>query len=339
MIERITNAEEQHSDRLFLRPGNFTDFIGQRTIKENLLVFIKAARERNDPLDHCLLSGPPGLGKTTLAHIIAKEMGANFKATSAPVIDKTGDIAALLSSLEEGDVLFIDEIHRLRPVVEEVLYSAMEDYSLDITIGQGITTKSVKVKLPSFTLVGATTRPGALTQPLLSRFGILLQFEYYGIKDLEEILLKNAAKMEIAILKDGLHEIAKRSRGTPRILNRLLRRVRDFAQIQKKNTIDKDISDFALNKLKIDNQGLDELDRKFLRVLIEHFGGGPVGLDNIATSLSEDSATIEDIIEPYLIQQGFLKRGPRGRVATTKSYKYLNLKYDSNLFDYTVDEH
>ena len=334
MIERISSSQEQELDKLFLRPDTFSSFIGQNSLKENLQVFIQAARQRKEPLDHALLSGPPGLGKTTLAHIIAKEMQANIKATSAPIIDKTGDMAALLSGLEKGDVLFIDEIHRLRPVVEEVLYSAMEDYSLDITIGQGITSKSVKVSIPPFTFVGATTRPGSLTQPLLSRFGILLQFEYYQIQDLKQILKNNAKKMGIAISEDGLQEIAKRSRGTPRILNRLLKRVRDFAQIQNKDILDKGIADFALNKLKIDSQGLDELDRKFLRVLIEHFGGGPVGLDNMAISLSEDPTTIEDVIEPYLIQQGFIKRAPRGRIAAAKAYKYLDLKHAPDLFDY-----
>ncbi len=335
MIERINSPEEQNLDRLFLRPTNFSDFIGQQSIKENLDIFIRAAKERSESLDHCLLSGPPGLGKTTLAHIISKEMKSNLKSTSAPVIDKTGDMASLLSGLEEGDVLFIDEIHRLRPVVEEVLYSAMEDYFIDITIGQGMTSKSIKVNIPHFTLVGATTRPGSLTQPLLSRFGIFLQFEYYHINDLKKILEKNSEKMNIPIDQGGLQEISKRSRGTPRILNRLLKRVRDFAQIQNKKILDQDISDFALKKLKIDNLGFDELDRKFLKTLIEHFGGGPVGLDNIATSLSEDTTTIEDIVEPYLIQQGFLKRSPRGRMATPKAYKYFNLNQDANLFNHT----
>ncbi len=324
MIDRISSLEENSDDRISeIRPKTFEEFLGQESIKENTQVYIQAALQRNDVLDHILLSGPPGLGKTTFSMIIARSMGANLKATSAPVIEKTGDIAAILSSLKERDILFIDEIHRLKPVVEEMLYSAMEDGFLDLNLGQGNTAKTVKISLPPFTLVGATTKPGFLTQPLLSRFGILHRFDFYTQEDLRKIGSMNALKLNININDQAVAEIAKRSRGTPRILNRLLKRVRDFAEVKNKGVIDSRLVDYSLEQMDIDRWGLDDMDRRIITTLIEHFSGGPVGLENLAVSLGEDAQNIEDVYEPYLIQLGFIKRTSRGRLATSKAYQYL----------------
>ncbi|HMB00311.1 MAG TPA: Holliday junction branch migration DNA helicase RuvB [Spirochaetota bacterium] len=333
MIRRIFDSREKNEDKqLSLRPDSLEKFIGQDHLKENMAVFMKAARSRSEPLDHVLLSGPPGLGKTTFANIIAREMQTNIKATSAPVIEKSGDIAGILSALKEKEVLFIDEIHRLRPVVEEVLYSAMEDYAIDIQLGQGNTSKSVKINIPPFTLIGATTRAGSLTQPLISRFGIVNQFDFYNIDNLKTIIERNASLYNIAIDESGIAEIAKRSRGTPRILNRILRRVRDFAQVKGENIINNKIADYALGRMAIDERGLDTMDRKLLKTIIKNFSGGPVGLDNLATSIAEDTSTIEDMYEPYLIQIGFIKRTPRGRTATASAYQYLNIDNDQKTF-------
>lgn len=324
MIDRISSLEENSDDRISeIRPKTFEEFLGQEGIKENTQIYIQAALQRNEVLDHILLSGPPGLGKTTFSMIIARSMGANLKATSAPVIEKTGDIAAILSSLKERDILFIDEIHRLKPVVEEMLYSAMEDGFLDLNLGQGNTAKTVKISLPPFTLVGATTKPGFLTQPLLSRFGILHRFDFYTQEDLRKIGSMNALKLNININDQAVAEIAKRSRGTPRILNRLLKRVRDFAEVKNKGVIDSRLVDYSLEQMDIDRWGLDDMDRRIITTLIEHFSGGPVGLENLAVSLGEDAQNIEDVYEPYLIQLGFIKRTSRGRLATSKAYQYL----------------
>ena len=332
------SLEEQDEDKsISIRPKDFGEFIGQELIKENMQVFVKAALNRKEMLDHVLLSGPPGLGKTTFSLIIAKETGANLKATSAPTIEKTGDMAALLSSLKENNILFIDEIHRLKPAIEEVLYSAMEDFSLDLNLGQGELAKTVKITLPPFTLIGATTKAGSLTQPLISRFGIIERFEFYNFQELQRIVKRNAHFYKIKIDNSGIEEIAKRSRGTPRVLNRLLKRVRDFAQVENRKIIDKEITIYALEKMNIDSLGLEEMDRNILKVIIQDFKGGPVGVDNLATSLSEDVATIEDVYEPYLIQKGFLKRTSRGRMVTVKAYEYLKLPsnkaYEKSLFD------
>lgn len=316
-----------------LRPESFDEFVGQKSIVENTKVFITAAKQRKEALDHLLLSGPPGLGKTTFAQLVSRAMGISMKSTSAPVIEKSGDMASLLSALQENDILFIDEIHRLRPVVEEVLYSAMEDYSLDLQIGQGMTAQTVKISLPPFTLIGATTKAGNLTRPLHNRFGIINAFQFYETKDLEKIVERNAQKLEMEIDEEAVPLIASRSRGTPRILNRLLRRIRDFAQVENKSTIDSHIVYFALNKLNIDASGLDQIDRKILAIIIQNFNGGPVGLDNLATSLGEDAGTIEDVYEPFLIQLGLIQRGPRGRLATQKAYKYLELNGTAEQLD------
>lgn len=327
MIERISNLHEQEEDRgNGIRPKNFAEFLGQEMIKRNMEVYIESALKRKDVLDHILLSGPPGLGKTTFSMIIAREMGANLKSTAAPVIEKTGDIAAILSTLKEGEILFIDEIHRLRPVVEEMLYSAMEDGFLDLNLGQGTTSKTVKITLPPFTLVGATTKPGSLTQPLLSRFGILHRFDFYDFKNLKKIGMNNASKLGITITDDAMEQVASRSRGTPRILNRLLKRVRDFAEVKDRRAVDLELVNFSLTSMQIDELGLDEMDRRIISALIENFGGGPVGVENLATSLGEDSLNLEDVYEPFLIQLGFIKRTPRGRMATSKAYAYFGKK-------------
>jgi Holliday junction DNA helicase RuvB len=313
-----------------LRPKKLDEYVGQEKIREQLEIFIDAAKKRNEALDHVLLFGPPGLGKTTLANIIAKEMGVNLRQTSGPVLEKTGDLAALLSNLEENDVLFIDEIHRLSPVIEEILYPAMEDYRLDIMIGDGPSARSVKLELPPFTLIGATTRAGMLTNPLRDRFGIVSRLEFYTRQELTKIVIRSAGLLEVEIDKEGANEIANRARGTPRIANRLLRRVRDFAEVKSEGKINKLIADDALKMLDVDLIGLDLMDRSFLLAIIEKFSGGPVGLDNIAAAIGEEKETIEDVIEPYLIQQGFLMRTPRGRLATPKIYEHFGLKHSKN---------
>ena len=323
------DTEEENFERA-LRPKKLSEYVGQEKIREQLEVFIGAAKKRNEALDHVLLFGPPGLGKTTLANIISKEMGVNLRQTSGPVLEKTGDLAALLSNLEENDVLFIDEIHRLSPVIEEILYPAMEDYRLDIMIGEGPSARSVKLELPSFTLIGATTRAGMLTNPLRDRFGIVSRLEFYSHEELTKIVTRSASLLEVEIDQEGASEIANRSRGTPRIANRLLRRVRDFAEVKSKGKVNKSTADAALKMLDVDLIGLDLMDRSFLLSIIEKFSGGPVGLDNIAAAIGEEKETIEDVIEPYLIQQGFLMRSPRGRLATEKAYKHFDLKYSKN---------
>ncbi len=309
-----------------LRPKNFNEYIGQKKAKENLKIFIEAAKMRGDTLDHVLFYGPPGLGKTTLANIISREMNSGFKVTSGPVIEKPGDLAAILTSLEEREILFIDEIHRLSRTVEEILYSAMEDYALDIIIGKGPQSKSIRIDLAKFTLVGATTRLGLLTSPLRDRFGVLLPMDYYTDCELMEIIVRSARLLSIDITKEAALEIARRSRGTPRVANRILKRVRDFAQVENNNVIDINIAKKSLTLLDIDEFGLDKIDKKILNAIIYNFNGGPVGIETIAHFLSEEVNTIEDVYEPFLIQQGFLVRTPRGRIVTDKANKYLNIK-------------
>ena len=328
MESRIVNPGVGNEDGaldLSLRPKLLADFIGQRQIVSNLRTFIDAAKNRGEPIDHVLLSGPPGLGKTTLAHIIANEMGVGIRTTSGPAIERKGDIAAILTALEPCDVLFIDEIHRLGRVVEELLYSAMEDFALDIILGQGPSAKSIRLSLPRFTLVGATTRTGLLTSPLRDRFGVAFRLEFYQPEDLEEVIRRSARTMSIPIDDEGAREIARRSRGTPRVANRLLRRVRDFAQVEGDGRIHRKIADHALLQMEVDKEGLDVMDRKILRVILEKFQGGPVGVETISASISEERDTIEDVYEPFLLQQGFLKRTPRGRVATPAAYKHLGI--------------
>ncbi len=324
-----TNPETSEEERLdrSLRPERLVDFVGQPHIHEQMDIFIRAARERGEALDHVLLFGPPGLGKTTLAHIVAREMGVNLRHTSGPVLDRPGDLAALLTNLEPRDVLFVDEIHRMSPMVEEVLYPALEDYELDILIGEGPAARSIKLSLPQFTLVGATTRAGLLTSPLRDRFGIVQRLEFYSATDLSKIIQRSAALLEIPAEADGVAAIARRSRGTPRIANRLLRRVRDFAQIEGDGRLTADIADRALRMLDVDDRGFDALDRKMLLTVIEKFDGGPVGLDNLAAALGEERGTIEDVLEPYLIQQGFLMRTPRGRVATRSAWEHFGREF------------
>lgn len=317
--------EEQELDQQ-LRPLRFDDFVGQSNIVENLRVFITAARQRNEALDHVLLTGPPGLGKTTLAYIIAQQMGAEIKTTSGPVIDKPGDLAGLLTNLEHGDVLFIDEIHRLSPVVEEYLYSAMEDYTLDIMIDSGPSARSIQLELKPFTLIGATTRAGLLTAPLRARFGVSNRLDYYVAEDLLKIILRSAKILAIEIELEGASEIAHRSRGTPRIANRLLRRARDFAQVKGEGKITKDIADYALKALEVDEYGLDDMDKRILLCILEKYNGGPVGLNTLAVAVGEESGTIEEVYEPFLIQEGFLQRTPRGREITERTYKHFHRK-------------
>jgi holliday junction DNA helicase RuvB len=313
-----------------LRPKQLDEYIGQEKIRGQLSIFIEAARRRKEPLDHVLLFGPPGLGKTTLAHIIAREMGVNLRHTSGPVLERAGDLAAILTNLEPNDVLFIDEIHRLSPVVEEILYPALEDYQIDIMIGEGPAARSVKLDLPPFTLVGATTRAGMLTNPLRDRFGIVARLEFYSVEELTRIVTRSAKLLEIETDPNGAREIAARSRGTPRISNRLLRRVRDFAQVKADGRISRDVADAALKMLDVDSLGLDVMDRKLLLAVIERFDGGPVGVDNLAAAIGEERDTIEDVLEPYLIQQGYLQRTPRGRMATASAFRHFGLAQPRN---------
>jgi len=318
----------------YIRPQNIKEFIGQSDSKDNLQTFISSAVKRNVAMDHALFVGPPGLGKTTLSQIVANELGVGFRSTSGPVITKAGDLAAILTNLNERDVLFIDEIHRLNSVVEEVLYPAMEDFQLDLIIGEGPSARSVRIDLPQFTLVGATTRSGLLTTPLRDRFGIHLRMKFYTISELEEILMNNSKKLDIKLILDGANEIARRSRGTPRIAGRLLRRVRDFALVNGKDIIDKKEADIALFKLNIDQKGLDNIDRNYLKILAEKYNGGPVGIETISASLSEQKDVVEEVIEPYLIQENFVDRTQRGRILTSEGWNYLGLPVPKNSFVY-----
>jgi len=325
IISGTAAAEEEAVERA-IRPRRLEEYVGQLPVKTQLEIFIRAAGQRGEALDHVLIFGPPGLGKTTLAHIIAAELGVNLRQTSGPVLERPGDLAALLTNLQARDVLFVDEIHRLTPVVEEVLYPAMEDYQLDLMIGEGPAARSIKLNIPPFTLVGATTRAGLLTSPLRDRFGIVQRLEFYGVADLERIVKRSAAILGVAIDEGGARRIAQRSRGTPRIANRLLRRVRDYAQVRADGRIEEAVADAALDLLEVDRQGFDTLDRKLLTAIIERFDGGPVGIDSLAAALGEERGTLEDVTEPFLIQQGFLVRTARGRMVTRASYLHLGLK-------------
>jgi len=325
IISGTAAADEEAVERA-IRPRRLEEYVGQLPVKTQLEIFIRAAGQRGEALDHVLIFGPPGLGKTTLAHIIAAELGVNLRQTSGPVLERPGDLAALLTNLQARDVLFVDEIHRLTPVVEEVLYPAMEDYQLDIMIGEGPAARSIRLSLPPFTLVGATTRAGLLTSPLRDRFGIVQRLEFYGVADLERIVKRSAAILGVAIDESGARRIAQRSRGTPRISNRLLRRVRDYAQVRAEGRIDEAVADAALDLLEVDRLGFDTLDRKLLTAIIERFDGGPVGIDSLAAALGEERGTLEDVTEPFLIQQGFLVRTARGRIATRASYLHFGLK-------------
>jgi len=332
MEERLIAPEEQLTDQEgeVLRPSRMSDYIGQSKVKENLGIFIQAASTRGEALDHVLLYGPPGLGKTTLANIIAAEMGVSIRTTSGPAIERPGDLAAILTALEPRDVLFIDEIHRLNSTTEEILYSAMEDGCLDIVIGKGPSARSIRLSLPPFTLVGATTRAGQLTSPLRDRFGIISRLEFYEVEDLKEIVLRAAGILRLDITDDGAEEIARRSRGTPRVGNRLLKRVRDFALVWEDGVVNQTIAREALNRLEVDPVGLDKIDQKALKTIIEVFAGGPVGLETLASTIGEESVTIEDVVEPFLLQMGFLQRTPRGRVATVKAYQHLGYPLPQN---------
>ncbi|MEW6992699.1 Holliday junction branch migration DNA helicase RuvB [Colwelliaceae bacterium MEBiC 14330] len=324
LIEPVATIEDESVDRA-IRPKMLQDYTGQAHVKAQMEIFIPAARNRGEPLDHLLIFGPPGLGKTTLANIVANEMGVNIRTTSGPVLEKAGDLAALLTNLEENDILFIDEIHRLSPVVEEVLYPAMEDYQLDIMIGEGPAARSIKLDLPPFTLIGATTRAGALTSPLRDRFGIVQRLEFYNVSDLSSIVSRSAHFLNLTMDEDGAYEVARRSRGTPRIANRLLRRVRDFADVKSQGVVNQTIASAALDMLEVDNEGFDIMDRKLLHAIIDKFMGGPVGLDNVAAAIGEERETIEDVLEPFLIQQGFLQRTPRGRIVTDRAYQHFGI--------------
>lgn len=333
MTENLENFEnrdgsqldEEAQIELSLRPNRLAEYIGQRKVKDNLRVFMKAALSRREALDHVLLTGPPGVGKTTLSLIISNEMGSSLKTTAGPIIEKAGDLAAILTNLEEGDVLFIDEIHRLNPAIEEILYPAMEDYNLDLMIGQGTAARSIKLELPKFTLVGATTRPGLITAPLRGRFGIIFHLDFYNVDDLTTIIQRSAEILKVEIDEKGAREVAKRSRGTPRIANRLLRRVRDFAEVDYEGNITEEVANESLNRMEVDTYGLDEIDRKLLLTIIEKFDGGPVGLGTISAAIHEEKDSIEEIIEPYLIQTGFLNRTPRGRLVTRLAYQHFGL--------------
>lgn len=334
MENRIVDGKLKEEDifEKSIRPEYLNEYVGQEEIKENLRVFIKAAMMRNEPLDHVLLYGPPGLGKTTLAHIIANELGSTLRTASGPSIEKSGDLAAILSNLEPGDVLFIDEIHRMPSFIEEILYPAMEDFEIDLVVGSDGKSKSIKISLPPFTLVGATTRAGDLSSPLRDRFGIVSKLEYYTHEELKNIVIRSGRVFDIKVEDDAAMELAKRSRKTPRVANRLFRRVRDFALVEGTGVIDLDITTKALKRLHVDDSGLDNIDREYLSSLIEKFNGGPVGVETIATSIGEEVTTIEDVVEPYLLQEGFIKRTNRGRVATEKAYKSLGFNYNIGLF-------
>jgi len=325
-IGQVSLGREEDGQDRALRPRSFAAYLGQEKLKANLHIFVTAAKQRQEPLDHILLYGPPGLGKTTLAYILAAEMGVEIQTTSGPVIEKKGDLAGMLTSLEPGDILFIDEIHRLHASIEESLYPAMEDFRFDILVGDGPHARSISLPLKPFTLVGATTRTGLITSPLRNRFGVVSRLEFYSFEELQEIVVRSASLLDVPIKPDGANEIARRSRGTPRVANRLLRRVRDFAQVEGDGTISNEIARYALDMMEVDRQGLDPADRLYLLTLIEKFSGGPVGIETLSAALSEERDTLEDVCEPYLLQQGFIERAPRGRIATPRAYEHLGIK-------------